>query len=71
MTAFALGTAVATVVAGVLAHYANWRLVFALPGLLAVYLVVALRRLPEPPARRQVHCSPRSAWSCVHGGSGT
>ncbi|WEH33830.1 MFS transporter [Streptomyces sp. AM 4-1-1] len=49
MTAFALGTAVATVVAGALAHYVSWRLVFALPGVLAVYLAVALRRLPEPP----------------------
>ncbi|ANP48189.1 putative MFS family arabinose efflux permease [Streptomyces griseochromogenes] len=49
MTAFALGTAVATVVAGALAHYISWRLVFALPGLIAAYLVVALRRLPEPP----------------------
>ncbi|MEV5989568.1 MFS transporter [Streptomyces sp. NPDC052051] len=49
MTAFALGTAVATVVAGVLAHYGSWRLVFALPGVIAAYLVVALRRLPEPP----------------------
>ncbi|GAA2332556.1 MFS transporter [Streptomyces cuspidosporus] len=48
MTAFALGTAVATVVAGVLAHYLTWRLVFALPGILAGYLAVALRRLPEP-----------------------
>ncbi|MEV6673577.1 MFS transporter [Streptomyces sp. NPDC051162] len=49
MTAFALGTAVATVVAGALAHYVSWRLVFALPGLIAAYLVFALRRLPEPP----------------------
>jgi len=49
MTAFALGTAVATVVAGALAHYASWRLVFALPGLIAAYLAVVLRRLPEPP----------------------
>ncbi|MFH8339503.1 MFS transporter [Streptomyces sp. AM6-12] len=49
MTAFALGTAVATVVAGALAHYAGWRLVFALPGVIAACLVVALRRLPEPP----------------------
>ncbi|MFJ2744432.1 MFS transporter [Streptomyces sp. NPDC087440] len=49
MTAFALGTAVATVVAGALAHYVSWRLVFALPGVIALYLVVALRRLPEPP----------------------
>ncbi|MER6075732.1 MFS transporter [Streptomyces sp. NPDC001817] len=48
MTAFALGTAVATVVAGALAHYLSWRLVFALPGVFACYLAVALRRLPEP-----------------------
>ncbi|MEU0846843.1 MFS transporter [Streptomyces flaveolus] len=48
MIAFALGTAVATVVAGALAHYLTWRLVFALPGVLALYLAVALRRLPEP-----------------------
>ncbi|MFE2376910.1 MFS transporter [Streptomyces sp. NPDC059398] len=48
MTAFALGTAVATVVAGSLAHYVSWRLVFALPGVIAACLVVALRRLPEP-----------------------
>lgn len=48
MTAFALGTAVATVVAGALAYYLTWRLVFALSGILAAYLAVALRRLPEP-----------------------
>ncbi|MFD7340985.1 MFS transporter [Streptomyces violascens] len=48
MTAFALGTALATVVAGALAHWVSWRLVFALPGLLAGHLALALRRLPEP-----------------------
>ncbi|MEU5538119.1 MFS transporter [Streptomyces sp. NPDC020362] len=52
MTGFALGTAVATVVAGALAHYLTWRLVFALPGVLAAYLAVALRRLPEPERAR-------------------
>ncbi|MEU9590700.1 MFS transporter [Streptomyces sp. NPDC048193] len=52
MTAFALGTAVATVVAGTLAHYLTWRLVFAVPGVLAAYLAVALRRLPEPERTR-------------------
>ncbi|MFK0181619.1 MFS transporter [Streptomyces xanthochromogenes] len=49
MTAFALGTAVATVVAGALARYVSWRFVFALPGLVAACLAVTLRRLPEPP----------------------
>ncbi|WP_261398787.1 MFS transporter [Streptomyces misionensis] len=48
MTAFALGTALATGVAGALAHYAGWRPVFALPGVLAGFLALALRRLPEP-----------------------
>ncbi|MGG7569614.1 MFS transporter [Streptomyces sirii] len=48
MTAFALGTALGTVVAGALAHYVSWRAVFLLPALLAGYLSHALRRLPEP-----------------------
>ncbi|MFJ9418889.1 MFS transporter [Streptomyces sp. NPDC101227] len=48
MTAFSLGTALGTVVAGALAHYVSWRLVFLLPGLLAAYLAWALRRLAEP-----------------------
>ncbi|MFI1073011.1 MFS transporter [Streptomyces puniciscabiei] len=70
MTAFALGTAVATLVAGALAHYLTWRLVFALPGVLAAYLAVALRRLPEPlrarsgslPAPFRVVLSSRWQW---------
>ncbi|MFE9369587.1 MFS transporter [Streptomyces sp. NPDC006711] len=54
MTAFALGTALATVAAGALAHWVSWRLVFALPGVVAGYLALALRRLPEPtPAPRE------------------
>ncbi|MCP2257114.1 putative arabinose efflux permease, MFS family [Streptoalloteichus tenebrarius] len=48
MTMFALGTALATLVAGALADAVSWRLVFLLPGLVAAYLAVALRRLPEP-----------------------
>ncbi|MFE0192765.1 MFS transporter [Streptomyces sp. NPDC058989] len=48
MTAFALGTALGTVVAGALAHYVSWRVVFLLPALLAGYLSRALRHLPEP-----------------------
>lgn len=52
MTAFALGTALATVVAGVVAHALSWRIVFALPGLIAAVLVVALRHVPEPPRQK-------------------
>ncbi|MFF4951062.1 MFS transporter [Streptomyces chattanoogensis] len=48
MTAISLGTALGTVVAGVLANYAGWRTVFLLPGLIAGYLAWALRRLAEP-----------------------
>ncbi|MDT0454149.1 MFS transporter [Streptomyces sp. DSM 41527] len=48
MTAFSLGTALGTVVAGALAHYAGWRTVFLLPGLVAAYLAHALRHLAEP-----------------------
>ncbi|MFI0714355.1 MFS transporter [Streptomyces inhibens] len=48
MTAFSLGTALGTLLAGALAHYISWRLVFFLPALLAAYLCRALRRLPEP-----------------------
>jgi len=47
MAAMAVGTTMATVGAGLLAHFASWRLAFALPGLLAFILVVALRWLPE------------------------
>lgn len=71
MTAFALGTAVATVVAGALAHYVSWRLVFALPGLIATYLAVALRRCRSRRARRPVRCWPRSRSPCAPAGSGT
>ncbi|MEU4849946.1 MFS transporter [Streptomyces gilvosporeus] len=48
MTAFSLGTALGTVVAGALAHDVSWRLVFLLPGLIAGFLCWALRGLPEP-----------------------
>ncbi|MGX1759027.1 MFS transporter [Streptomyces lydicus] len=48
MTAFSLGTALGTVVAGALAHYAGWRTVFLLPGLVAACLARALRHLAEP-----------------------
>jgi len=48
MAAVALGTALATAAAGVLAQLASWRLVFALPSVLALGCAVALGRLPEP-----------------------
>jgi predicted MFS family arabinose efflux permease len=47
-TATAIGTAVATVVAGFAAQYASWRLVFAAPALVGAYLAIMMRRLAEP-----------------------
>lgn len=48
----ALGTAIATAGAGLLAVTIGWRWAFALSGLLALGLALALRRLPEPPRTR-------------------
>jgi MFS family permease len=48
MAALALGTALATAAAGVLAQLASWRLVYAVPSVLAVGCAVVLARLPEP-----------------------
>ncbi|MQA96059.1 MAG: MFS transporter [Streptosporangiales bacterium] len=49
MFAQGIATALATVCAGTLADLGGWRVVFALPPLVAVPIVLALRRLPEPP----------------------
>jgi MFS family permease len=48
LAASALGTAVATAGAGLLADLIGWRAVFAVTALAGAGLVVALRRLPEP-----------------------
>ncbi|WP_353843956.1 MFS transporter [Brevibacterium sp. RIT 803] len=53
MAAIALGTASATALAGALAHFADWRIVFAIPAVLAVGCVVGLRRLREPAREEQ------------------
>lgn len=48
MAAIAVGTASATALAGVLAHFADWRIVFAIPAVLAIGCAFGLRRLSEP-----------------------
>lgn len=48
LAASSLGTAAATVGAGVVAELVGWRAVFGLTGVAAAVLWVALRRLPEP-----------------------
>jgi MFS family permease len=48
MVGVALGTALASVGAGVLADALSWRIMFVLTGLAAVVLAARLRGLPEP-----------------------
>ncbi|HEU5157824.1 MAG TPA: MFS transporter [Streptosporangiaceae bacterium] len=52
MSALGVGTAIAMVFSGVVAHFAGWRPVFALPAAAAGVVAVLLRRLPEPPRPR-------------------
>ncbi|TMC01200.1 MAG: MFS transporter [Chloroflexi bacterium] len=47
LAAVAIGTAAGSLGGGLFAHYASWRLVFGLTAVVAVALVVAMRRLPE------------------------
>lgn len=54
MVGVALGTALASVGAGVLAQLLSWRIAFMVTGLGALVMVVALRNLIEPP-RTRVH----------------
>ncbi|GAA1151179.1 MFS transporter [Ornithinicoccus hortensis] len=48
MAAMAVGTALATAVAGLLGDLAGWRTVFALPAVFALGCSAALRSVPEP-----------------------
>ena len=52
MTGLALGTATASIGAGVLAHLVSWRVVFLLTGVAGLGLSIALRHLAEPAAAR-------------------
>jgi predicted MFS family arabinose efflux permease len=47
LAAVAIGTSLATLGAGLFAHYLSWRLAFVLPALLALGLSFAFRWLPE------------------------
>ncbi|MCZ1006150.1 MFS transporter [Streptomyces lydicus] len=71
MTAFSLGTALGTVVAGALAHYAGWRTVFLLPGLVAACLARALRHLAEPEREPAGSCWRPSVSCWARGGCGS
>lgn len=48
MAGIALGTALATAVAGLLATFVGWQVVFVLPPIAAILVLVAFRRLSEP-----------------------
>jgi len=52
MVGVALGTAFASVGAGVLAQLLSWRIAFIVTGLAALAMVAALRSLTEPPRTR-------------------
>lgn len=52
MVGVALGTALASVGAGLVAQFATWRAVFVATGVAALLLSLALRHLPEPPRTR-------------------
>ena len=52
MVGVALGTALASVGAGVLAQLLSWRIAFIVTGLAALAMVAALRSLTEPPRTR-------------------
>lgn len=57
MVGVALGTAVASAGAGLIAQVVNWRLAFLVTGVSAAALAFALRNLPEPTLTRR-HSSP-------------
>jgi predicted MFS family arabinose efflux permease len=48
MAALGLGSGLAALFAGVVAHWLSWRLVFAVPSLVAITAVVLLRGVGEP-----------------------
>ena len=52
MAAVAVGTALATAIAGLVGDVSGWRPVFALPAVLALGCALALTRLPEPSRER-------------------
>lgn len=54
MVGVALGTAIASVGAGMVAQHLTWRVAFVLTGVAALVLALGLRRLAEPP-RTRVH----------------
>jgi predicted MFS family arabinose efflux permease len=56
MVGVAVGTALASLGAGLLAHLLTWRATFLVTGVAALVLVLLLRNLPEPPrTRSHVH----------------
>ncbi len=61
MAGVAIGTAVASVGAGVLAGALSWRVAFLVTGAAALLLTVALRSLPEPDASAAAHLPARAA----------
>ncbi|SMY12866.1 MFS transporter [Brevibacterium jeotgali] len=71
MAAIAVGTALATALAGMLGELAHWRWVFAVPAVLAIGCAIGLGRLYEPPREAQaglvatVRSAVRNRWVLV------
>jgi MFS family permease len=72
VAANALGTAVAIVGGGFAASFASWRIAFAVPAVLAIWLSLVFRRLPEPPQQglrrgpvRQMIAVVRRPWAIL------
>lgn len=71
MAAVAVGTALATALAGILGELAHWRWVFAVPAALAIGCAIGLGRLHEPPREAQaglmatVRSAVRNRWVLV------
>ena len=72
VAANALGTASAIVGGGLAAAFLSWRLAFAIPAVLAVWLAIAFGNLPEPPRQglrkgplRQIGTVLRRPWALL------
>jgi predicted MFS family arabinose efflux permease len=67
MAAVALGTGLATAAAGVVGSAVGWRWMFALPAVVAVVCVLALRRVAEPERPAPAGVWPAIAATVSHG----
>lgn len=72
VAANAIGTSAAIIVGGLAASFASWRIAYAVPAVLAIWLAVIFGRLPEPPQQglrrgpvRQMLMVVRRPWAIL------